>query len=221
VKLLSLLTLLSLADIPPPVAAQTQGLDAFRELRGRLASGRETASLSASMTTITEKPSMEAAKAAQSRSNVISSRSVPKGRRYTDATDRLPLTTSTSSDDPKSVVRAAACRWGVPPDLALALFEHESGIRNAVVGEQGEIGLPRLCPQRRTSTASILIGCETISATTLIREYGYSAIWPTDSRTIGILSCGHTTAGPTLRVPRAQLESRRLNTQGGFDILSW
>jgi soluble lytic murein transglycosylase-like protein len=98
------------------------------------------------MTTIAEKSSMEAAKAAQSRSNVISSRSVPKGRRYTDATDPLPSATSTSSDDPKSVVRTAACRWGVPPDLALALFEHESGIRNDVVGEQGEIGSAQILP---------------------------------------------------------------------------
>lgn len=39
----------------------------------------------------------------------------------------------------------------MPPDLALALFERESGVRNDVVGQQGEIGSAQILPATAVS----------------------------------------------------------------------
>jgi soluble lytic murein transglycosylase-like protein len=124
--------------------AQTQGLDGFRELRARLAQGRETASLSASMARLSEKPTTgRVDHTVQLAFTPITSHSVATEPRQTEADVQwLPE----ARGNPNEIVRAAACRWGVPPDLALALLERESGVRNDVVGEQGEIGSAQILP---------------------------------------------------------------------------
>src|ERR1035441_7557608 len=43
-------------------------------------------------------------------------------------------------------VRIAACEANVPPDLALAVFEHESGFDNRARGERGELGAGQIMP---------------------------------------------------------------------------
>lgn len=46
-----------------------------------------------------------------------------------------------------SLVRAAAIRYGVPPDLALAVGSHESGFRQSAVSPKGARGVMQLMPR--------------------------------------------------------------------------
>lgn len=139
---------------------QTPALDAFRELRRRLSEGRETASLGASLSGFVPPVSGEAARA-------------PAVRRFDSPTpptqlDRVadfsrqggppeaPAAVPRASAEreqvaakepaPVDLVRTAACRNGVPPDLALALVDRESRFRNDVTGAQGEIGAAQILP---------------------------------------------------------------------------
>lgn len=115
--------------------AQTPGLDAFRELRRRLDEKRETASLVASLpgfTPVASLPSLAPPRPAET--------APPYGLRRIDAVN--PERESTAVD----VVRTAACRNGVPPDLALAVVDHESRFRNDVTGALGEIGASQILP---------------------------------------------------------------------------
>jgi soluble lytic murein transglycosylase-like protein len=49
-------------------------------------------------------------------------------------------------DPDREQVRIAACQANVPPDLALAVFEHESGFDNRARGEKGELGAGQIMP---------------------------------------------------------------------------
>ena len=46
----------------------------------------------------------------------------------------------------RELVRVAACGVNVAPDLALAIFEHESGFDNRARGEKGELGAGQIMP---------------------------------------------------------------------------
>lgn len=48
--------------------------------------------------------------------------------------------------DRQEVVRRAACSEGVPPDIALAIIEHESSFDNSARGATGEIGASQILP---------------------------------------------------------------------------
>ncbi len=50
-------------------------------------------------------------------------------------------------DRKRAFIRVEACQTGVPPALALAVFEHESGVRNDVRGAKGEIGAAQILPR--------------------------------------------------------------------------
>jgi soluble lytic murein transglycosylase-like protein len=43
-------------------------------------------------------------------------------------------------------VRVAACRNGIPPDLAMAVVDRESGFNNEAIGPQGEVGAAQILP---------------------------------------------------------------------------
>jgi hypothetical protein len=49
-------------------------------------------------------------------------------------------------DPTRDRVRAAACKVGVHPSLALAILEHETGFNNSARGEKGEIGVGQIMP---------------------------------------------------------------------------
>jgi len=49
-------------------------------------------------------------------------------------------------DPDREQVRIVACQANVPPDLALAVFEHESGFNNRARGEKGELGAGQIMP---------------------------------------------------------------------------
>jgi soluble lytic murein transglycosylase-like protein len=107
-----------------PAASQTPALDAFREFRRRLDENRETASLAARFVRPAHVPDLR-------------TRTVPSGDEK--APTRLDA-------DPLGVVHAAACRNGIPPDLAAALIEQESGFQNEVSGSRGEFGAAQILP---------------------------------------------------------------------------
>ena len=115
-----------LLSVWAPGSAQTPALDAFRELRCRLDENRETASLVASLPRLTPNRPVETAPV-----HAIRRMDAPHPERERPAIE---------------VVRAAACRNGVPPDLALAVVDHESRFRNDVIGAQGEIGAAQILP---------------------------------------------------------------------------
>lgn len=80
----------------------------------------------------------------------------PKGVRRslpveTYARDARHLTPRGSADPDRERVRSLACAAGVPPSIALAILEHESGFNNKVVGEKGELGAAQILP----ATASV------------------------------------------------------------------
>lgn len=107
-------------------AAQTPGLDAFRELRRRLDGGQETASLVLSLKRYPLNPSGGVASGFKARSTEAS--------------------TNVRGGFALDVVRAAACRNGIPSDLALALVDRESRFHNDVTGSQGELGASQILP---------------------------------------------------------------------------
>ena len=107
-------------------AAQTPALDAFRELRRRLDEGRETASLVAGLRRFPLNPSGAVAPSYKIRSKEAS--------------------TTVSGSSALDTVRAAACRNGIPPDLALALVDRESRFHNDLTGSQGELGAAQILP---------------------------------------------------------------------------
>jgi soluble lytic murein transglycosylase-like protein len=106
--------------------AQTPALDAFRELRRRLDEGRETASLVASLRRYPLNPSGGVAASYRIRSTETS--------------------TNVRGSSALDAVRAAACRSGIPPDLALALVDRESRFHNDVTGIHGELGAAQILP---------------------------------------------------------------------------
>lgn len=125
-----------------PLRAQTRGLDALRELRRRIDSHIETASLSSSLS-----PIIEAATGFGQRT--IRGAVGPFASSLEEAQPSHgegPRAQSGRDVQPREVVRITACRNGVPPDLAGAVIEHESVYRNDVVGGQGELGAAQILP---------------------------------------------------------------------------
>ena len=125
-----------------PLRAQTRGLDALRELRRRIDSQVETASLSSSLSPIVEAATGSGQRTIRGAVRPSAS-SVAESRPLHGEDQLMP---SGLNVQPREIVRAAACRYGVPPDLAGAVIEHESGYRNDVVGEHGELGAAQILP---------------------------------------------------------------------------
>ena len=68
--------------------------------------------------------------------------------RRTPQAERLRVRRSPSGnlDADREDVRVAACEAGVPPSLALAIVERESGFDNRAIGEKGELGAGQILP---------------------------------------------------------------------------
>ena len=67
----------------------------------------------------------------------------------------------------QNTIRNLACEAGVPPEMALATMEHESGFRNEMRGRLGEIGVSQILP----ATAAAL----GLDQQRLGRDFAYNA----------------------------------------------
>jgi soluble lytic murein transglycosylase-like protein len=122
--------ILMIAAIPSSSSAQNPSAD-WTELRRRLTQNLE----------------MESFLEKYSDKNALSVKPIWRRNRGTGRKTQQAADPSRVGMDPQEIVRRAACSEGVPPDVALAVIEHESNFNNSVHGKAGEIGASQILPE--------------------------------------------------------------------------